>query len=204
MLLLRLVPAAYCNALRAWSKTMIGYGNESRNFALELTYNYGISGYKFGNDLQYIAVSCPAALKRAQLGGYPVNGNTITGPDNYKYKVLPSIQGREEAFLAVGLRVSNLQRSLGYWRDVLQLTVFPTPAGLETEGHQSAVVGFDAAQTHLQLIEVNDGAAVDHALSSGRIAFACKAVPPIFETIKAANEVVQVPPLTLPTPGIRT
>lgn len=32
-----------------WSKTMIGYGPEKENFALELTYNYGIDGYKFGN-----------------------------------------------------------------------------------------------------------------------------------------------------------
>ena len=38
-------------------------------------------------------------------------------------------------------------------------------------------------------------------LHSGRIAFACKAVPPIFATVSAAGGFVQVPPLTLPTPG---
>jgi thiol-disulfide isomerase/thioredoxin len=55
----------------------------------------------------------------------------------------------------------------------------------------------------LQLIEVNDGSPVDHALSSGRIAFACpdKSVPAIFAHITSCNETVQVPPLTLPTPG---
>jgi hypothetical protein len=58
----------------AWSKTMvrvachsrlvspgsdfrprvlqIGYGTEETNFALELTYNYGISSYEKGNDLR--------------------------------------------------------------------------------------------------------------------------------------------------------
>lgn len=40
----------------AWSKTMIGYGPEEENFALELTYNYGIDSYKNGNDLQYISL----------------------------------------------------------------------------------------------------------------------------------------------------
>ena len=38
-------------------------------------------------------------------------------------------------------------------------------------------------------------------LSAGRIAFACKAVPPIFAAVSAAGGFVQVPPLTLPTPG---
>ena len=34
----------------AWSKTMCGYGTEDKNFALELTYNYGIDSYASGND----------------------------------------------------------------------------------------------------------------------------------------------------------
>lgn len=33
-----------------WSKTMIGYGPEDDYFVLELTYNYGVSEYKRGND----------------------------------------------------------------------------------------------------------------------------------------------------------
>lgn len=43
-------------AVGAWSKTMIGYGPEEKNFALELTYNYGIDSYKNGDDLQYISL----------------------------------------------------------------------------------------------------------------------------------------------------
>ena len=56
-------------------------------------------------------------------------------------------------------------------------------------------------QTALQLIEVGDGQAVDHAKSSGRIAFACKSVKPIYKRVKASGDAVQTPPLTLPTPG---
>lgn len=35
----------------AWSKTMIAYGPEEQNFALELIYNYGINEYTAGDDL---------------------------------------------------------------------------------------------------------------------------------------------------------
>jgi lactoylglutathione lyase len=86
------VDAATCNGpyAGAWSKTMIGFGPERENFALELTYNYGIDGYDFGNDLQYIALSVPDAKAKADLLGYaytedPANGSLlIHGPDSYK------------------------------------------------------------------------------------------------------------------------
>jgi thioredoxin 1 len=77
---------------------------------------------------------------------------------------------------------------------------YPVPSGLETTD-PSCLVGFNDEDTKLQLIQVQDGNPVDHALSSGRIAFACKYVPPIYESVKAAGEFIQVPPLTLPTPG---
>jgi len=101
----------------AWSKTMVGYGLEDQNFVLELTYNYGIDSYEFGNDLQYIALSCPDAAAQAQVLGYPVEqyGDSfiIHGPDNYKYKIVPETPAREEAFTAVGLRVSSLENAKG-------------------------------------------------------------------------------------------
>lgn len=50
----------------AWSKTMIGYGPEETNFALELTYNYGINGYKNGNDLQYICLQLDVEATKAK------------------------------------------------------------------------------------------------------------------------------------------
>ena len=113
----------------AWSKTMIGYGPEAENFALELTYNYGINGYQFGNDLQYIALAKPAALVRAASLGVPVEGNIIKGPDNYKYKIIQPVAGRAEAFAVVGLRVANLAKSKEYWIGILGLKEFPVPAG---------------------------------------------------------------------------
>ena len=184
----------------AWSKTMVGYGPEDTNFVLELTYNYGIDSYQRGNDLQYLAIAEPSILERAKLFNYPIiSENTIEGPDGIKFKIVPSIPGRAERFLAVGLRVENLEKALAYWVDLHGMEVFPTPPGLETST-KSACIGFHANNTYLQLIEFTDGA-VDHALAGGRIAFACGSVKPIFEAMTASNETVQVPPLTLPTPG---
>jgi hypothetical protein len=37
----------------------------------------------------------------------------VTGPDSYKYKIVPKVAGREEQWLAVGLRVASLERAQG-------------------------------------------------------------------------------------------
>ena len=190
----------------AWSKTMIGYGPELSNFALELTYNYGIDSYEFGNDLQYIAVACPAALVRARALGYTVieSEAVIVGPDNYRFKILPAEKGRAEQFYCVALRVADLASATDYWGNTLGLTVVSSPPSPLSTSSPSALVKFgNGDQVGLQLIQSEPGVAVNHALSSGRIAFACPtpSVPAIFSMVTAAGDKVQTPPLTLPTPG---
>ena len=37
-----------------WSKTMIGYGPESENFALEIVFNHNVKKYQEGNDVLFI------------------------------------------------------------------------------------------------------------------------------------------------------
>ena len=66
ILLSRFVPTASRGKSGAWSKTMIGYGPEEQNFALELTYNYGIDSYKSGDDLQYICVQTDVEAAKAK------------------------------------------------------------------------------------------------------------------------------------------
>ena len=72
----------------AWSKTMVGLGDENCNFVFELTYNYGVDGYTEGNDLQYIALAMPEAVPRAVALGYPVEYvqglPVIVGPDGLR------------------------------------------------------------------------------------------------------------------------
>ena len=41
---------------------MIGYGPESSNFVLEITYNYPIDKYRVGNDILGITIGAPGDL----------------------------------------------------------------------------------------------------------------------------------------------
>ena len=68
-----------CNGLydTPWSKTMVGYGPEDTNYALELTYNYGITSYARGEGLKRFVFSIEGAavvLERARARGLIVEG----------------------------------------------------------------------------------------------------------------------------------
>lgn len=69
---------------------MVGYGPEDTSYALELTYNYGISSYEIGGGLQRFVIrpagqnAAAAALQRARAKGYHVDGRVVTGPDGYR------------------------------------------------------------------------------------------------------------------------
>jgi hypothetical protein len=101
-----------------------------------------------------------------------MTGDIIHGPDNYNYKVVPRIPGRAERMLAVSIRVASLEISKQFWVGAMGMTEFPVPTGLESP-YPTSVLGFNEKDAFLQLIEVQDGQAVEHALSSGRIAFSC-------------------------------
>jgi len=47
---------AQCNGPYAgyWSKSMVGWNNEHVSFVFELTYNYGVTSYRRGNDLEAV------------------------------------------------------------------------------------------------------------------------------------------------------
>lgn len=65
--------------------------------------------------------------------GYPCatvgdDGILISGPDGYKYKAIPPIEGRAERFVSVGLRVSDLSASVAYWCDLLGMSKNSQPA----------------------------------------------------------------------------
>lgn len=83
--------------------------------------------------------SCTAA------GG---GGVLISGPDGYKYKAVPPIEGRTERFVSVGLKVSDLPKSCGYWCDLLGMSKFskPAPASEATGGVLSETVGYGEEQ----------------------------------------------------------
>lgn len=177
---------ATCNGPYAgkWTKCMVGWGTEDINFALELTYNFGVTEYQQGNDLRYIAVRNDGFEHRAKLAGVEVveekGQKTVQAPDGYRYLLVDTDQGvPHEPFLFVSLHVENLARSKAFYIEVLGAQVFEGIPG-SLGGDRSVVMGFaKSAKTgdmrydtmKLELVEL--GAPVDHKDGIGRLAVGC-------------------------------
>jgi lactoylglutathione lyase len=90
-----------------YTLAFVGYGDESDGAVLELTYNYGVSGYNLGDGFGHIAIevddaaaACAAVRAAAtQFGGAvtreagPVKGGTtviafVQDPDGYKIELI--------------------------------------------------------------------------------------------------------------------
>jgi lactoylglutathione lyase len=92
-----------------YTLAFVGYGDESGNAVLELTYNYGVDRYDLGGGFGHVAIEVPdaaaacAAVKAAvaEYGGKvtreagPVKGGTtviafVEDPDGYKIELIES------------------------------------------------------------------------------------------------------------------
>ena len=68
---------------------MIGYGPEDSNFVLELTYNYGISGYAHGNDLGHLSIiAAPQVVGGIQQDEKFNSGNSFSSVSPCGYPFL--------------------------------------------------------------------------------------------------------------------
>lgn len=73
-------------------------------------------------------------------------GVLIAGPDCYKYKIIPPISGRTERFVSVGLRVSDLPKSVAYWCGLNGMTSYPSAATSGGDGCPNETVGYAEEQ----------------------------------------------------------
>jgi len=99
----------------AWTKTMIGYDREDKAFCLALTYTPGVT-YSPGAALTHFALGVDdpeAALAAAIKQGYTTAGDVVTGPDGYRFRLLPHDRG--DRFIYVALRVDQLPRALDFY-----------------------------------------------------------------------------------------
>ncbi|KAL7053140.1 hypothetical protein AAHC03_025669 [Spirometra sp. Aus1] len=99
-----------------WSKTMIGYGPEDTHFVLELTYNYGISGYRHGNDFKAVHINSPDVFERSKtfFSASEVNEGCVEvlDPAGYRF-VVHNVSTGGDPVTMVELSVSNVDQSLG-------------------------------------------------------------------------------------------
>ena len=88
-----------------YSLAFVGYGPESEQAVLELTYNYGVETYDLGSAFGHVAIAVEdayAACARIKAAGGrvtreagPVKGGTtviafVTDPDGYKIELIQS------------------------------------------------------------------------------------------------------------------
>jgi len=178
----------------AWSKTMIGYDTEDKGYCLEITYNYGVASYPASNGLQHIAIAVDdvsAAVNKAKELGFKVDeaSNTIAGPDNYEYLVMPKV--RREQFDHIKLRVTSVDASLKFYTETMGLKDLTPKFKVNSTGATKyAVVGYTPGMVPLFLFE--DGAKVQVQAVDGRHAISMKEtlIRDIYARLDKATQVV--------------
>jgi len=188
-----------------WSKSMVGYGPEDDHFVVELTYNYGVGSYPMGNDFQGLWIHSKAAVARARQCTSLETVDTVAGatlsvlsPSGYKFHLVDEdVAAGSDPVKKVSLAVSNMERSVAYWRDLCGMT-------LHEQDERRAVLSYGANQCQLELVGLSES--IQHAKAFGRIAFACPAgeLPAIQAAMEKNAETVLTPLLSLDTPGKAT
>jgi len=190
-----------------WSKTMIGYGDEHTNFALELTYTYGIKGYRRGNDLRYIGIyvgeeslqkaeKLGCQIKKLENNDYP-STYEIIGPNGVCIHAQVVKQVPKEPFWSLALNVKNIARTYDYWVGTLHLY----PLSYIENTSLRCVYGH---QVPMEFFQIKNDEPLDHGKAQGRIAFTTRLENGPFlihKYIEDRGYKIHTKPVTLPTPG---
>lgn len=143
-------PRPTTNKQEKYSNAFLGYGPEDRNFALELTYNYGVSSYEIGSgfghfalatrDVAGVVAKVKAANRKVSRDAGPVKGGKtviafVDDPTGYKWELIerPAVkEGGEKAqeinepIAQVMLRVTDLEKSIKYYTECLGMQLLRT------------------------------------------------------------------------------
>lgn len=187
-----------------WSKTMVGFGPEDDHFVAELTYNYGIGDYKLGNDFMGLTLASSQAVSNARRLEWPLSKVAegvfeTEAPGGYKFYLQDRSPSQSDPVLKVTLAVSDLQKSLNYWSNLLGMKIYE-----QDEEKKWALLGYADDQCKLELQGIQG--AVDHAAAFGRIAFSCpqKELPDLEDLMKRESQSILTPLVSLDTPGKAT
>lgn len=167
-----------------WSKTVVGYDHEDTNFVAELTYNYAIGSYKLGNDFMGFTIESDKAVENIKNGPLAFTETSageleVCAPGGYKFIVKPGCN----KITKVSLAVSNIQKSIEYYRNHLGLNIY-------MQSCTTVILGYASDQCKIELIQIDD--AVDHGKAYGRLVLSCpyEDQPKIRKVIKEANETI--------------
>lgn len=120
-----------------YTNAFLGFGPEDTNFALELTYNYGIDKYDIGEGFGHFAIANEDVYKLADniksKGGKitrepgPVKGGSTViafaqDPDGYLFELIQR-GPTPEPLCQVMLRVGDLERSIKFYEKALGMSL---------------------------------------------------------------------------------
>ncbi|XP_066353774.1 lactoylglutathione lyase [Miscanthus floridulus] len=118
-----------------YTNAFLGFGPEDTNFAVELTYNYGVDKYDIGTGFGHFAIANEDVYKLAEniksKGGKitrepgPVKGGSTViafaqDPDGYMFELIQRAE-TPEPLCQVMLRVGDLERSIKFYEKALGL-----------------------------------------------------------------------------------
>ena len=182
-----------------WSKTMVGYGPEDSHFVVELTYNYGVSTYRLGNDFLGLTIDSRSAVASARRAGWPLRqeGDLLVteAPGGYPVRLRDQdAPAGQDPVRRWSLACSDLARSVAYWSRTLGMAV-------EERADGRALLSFGGEQARLELVA--SGAPLDRAAAFGRSAFAVPTaeLAGAEAQVRAEGGTVLTPLVTLETPG---
>jgi len=124
-----------------YTNAFLGFGPEESNFAVELTYNYGVDKYDIGKGFGHFAIATDDVYKLAEVikkskegtisrEPGPVKGGTSViafakDPDGYLFELIQR-EATPEPLCQVMLRVGDLQRSIKFYEKALGMQLLRT------------------------------------------------------------------------------
>lgn len=120
-----------------YTNAFLGYGPESTNFAVELTYNYGVESYDIGEGFGHFGIAVEDVYKTVEKvkekngkvtrEAGPVKGGKsviafVADPDGYKFELIQR-PPTPEPLCQVMLRVGNLERSIDFYEKAYGMKV---------------------------------------------------------------------------------
>jgi len=120
-----------------YSNAFVGFGDETSHFAIELTYNYGVSSYDVGDGFGHFGIATQDVYKLVEhiraFGGNitreagPVQGGTtviafVKDPDGYTFALIQR-SVIADPFAHIMLRVGDLDRDVKFYEKALGLKV---------------------------------------------------------------------------------
>eukprot|EP00878_Enallax_costatus_P000978 GHUV01001110.1.p1 GENE.GHUV01001110.1~~GHUV01001110.1.p1 ORF type:complete len:315 (+),score=58.46 GHUV01001110.1:162-1106(+) len=200
-----------------YSNAFLGYGPEQTNFAIELTYNYGVESYDIGEGFGHFAVALPdvdATAEKIKAGGGTITreagpvkgGNTVIAfakdPTGYMWELIQRPQTKEP-LCQVMLRVGDLQKSIDWYRNVLGMKLLRT-RDVPDYKYTLAFMGYGDENDNTVIELTYNYGKTEYSKGNGyaQVAISTKDVYKSAEAIRAASGKITREPG--PVPGLGT